>query len=333
MAVGTYFFCSRPFIGVSRGGPYEEQELWHLYDKYGASPRALDRLTRYPYRYENQLTAQVDKIQPGTLRYILESPTVLEDSYMVTTIGPSSGNRELHRKRFASEEVFLMVWDAQMKYLIAEMEHFYTLFKNNAATAPAAGWIFEHRMHELLRAGGLVNLFPVLGHEASKNFIYNDYSASHKGDREVFQLANSEDHPLIEGAELKVGHYYRPRAKNFPTIDALFLIQLLGIPFPILLMLQMTLGDKHHVNELGLSKIDDLVLPLNTVKYFVVVTPSDKQPQITAPKTYFKQKRRKNGMDLREKVGKPDEVFPVFHCPVGTNVLFPTAQHQAPSSS
>jgi hypothetical protein len=65
------------------------------------------------------------------------------------------------------------------------------------------------------------------------------------------------------------------------------------------------------VKEAGLGVIDELlVLPPNTCKYFVVVTPMGVEPDIKVPKTHFLPKTN------------PNNVFPVFHYFVSKDILF-----------
>jgi len=98
----------------------------------------------------------------------------------------------------------------------------------------------------------------------------------------------SEVHPLDKDKiQLQVDHYYRPTAKNHPTIDSLLLIRPEGEPSPILLMFQITHNEEEYdVNEVGLERIKELGLPPDTRKYYVAVTPLGKQPRIVVPQAY-----------------------------------------------
>ena len=167
-------------------------------------------------------------------------------------------------------------------------------------------------MHQSLREGGPIELFSIVGQKAKarKNFIWNNYAATVGGKNStLLQLTPSDEYPLVEKTKLDVGHYYRPRANNFLAVNSL----LLSSPneSPILLMFQMTRakGD-HGVSERGLNKIAELGLPSGTRKYYVVVTPRDRQPRITASVSHFKAGE------------KPGQVFPVFHYPIHEDRLF-----------
>lgn len=73
-AHNTHGFCSRPFMGPSRGSLYEESELWYLYDTYGASPEVLCRYAREPSTYEEDVIRQVQLIELKDLLFAFRSP-------------------------------------------------------------------------------------------------------------------------------------------------------------------------------------------------------------------------------------------------------------------
>ena len=196
-----------------------------------------------------------------------------------------------------------------MKYQVSDMAFFYNLFQDTPHLSTAAGWIFELRMHQLLRRGTVINLLPIGGESANTDFIWKDYTATKKGENPtVILLTPSEEYSLGEKARPVVGHYYRPRAADFPTIDSLLLVhppsESLLLAFRI-----MRDGTEDDVNEQGLRRIGELDFSWNTRRYYVV-TPRGVQPQMTASLEHFKDK------------GDPGKVFPVFHCPVSVDTLF-----------
>jgi len=145
-------------------------------------------------------------------------------------------------------------------------------------------------MHELLRKGTRIQLYPIRGHPATANFIYDDYTASKKKEDPIdFQLPESEEHRLDEGVKLSIGKYCRPDVSNFPTVDSIYAE---GVdPSSTLTMFQITRNKKEHdVNPEGLDRIDklDLGLVKNVRKQLVVITPEDIQPKIKVPMTLFK---------------------------------------------
>ena len=202
-----------------------------------------------------------------------------------------------------------------MKHQVDDSLFFYSLFQHSPDFAAAAGWIFEFRMHQLLQEGGPIELFPIVGARANTNFAWKDYKATVNGKNPMFlQLPPSEESPLVEQAELDVGHYYRPQANNFPAIDSLLLIHPPN-ESPILLMFQMTRDkDGHGINKCGLIKVDAFNLPPNTRKYYVVVTPYDIHPKIMASLSYLEDE-------------DSGQAFSVFHYPVHEDAIFDKDKH------
>ena len=320
----SHIFYSRPFTGLSSTGPYTSRQLWHLYHTYGASPRALSSDSREPDVYRDRVTGEVGRIRPDALRHTLQSPESDDSSHFIMAIEPSPRSRNACEKRFISQHVFEMLWERHIKHQVFELQFYYNVFQGSPNTSSSAGWIFESRMHELLRQGGTISLFPVCGHVAKSNIIFDDYTASNeKKNHKVFHLPKSEEHFLDKGTHLCVGQYYRPRVANFATIDALFPIHSPDESSPILLTLQFTRAKEHDVKESGLCKIDQLDLsPYTEIhRYFVVVTPEEVQPQITIPKTLFGDEgtKVKKGKSL-------EKLFQVFHYPISMGQLFPRKQ-------
>lgn len=161
--------------------------------------------------------------------------------------------------------------------------------------ATISWWVFESRTHKLLRSGRTIQLFPIrpLRHV---NVIYRDHTASHQ--RQIstcLMLPPSPDCLFREGVQLTPGSYYRPPKDNFPATDSLFFIELPGEPSPILLMFQITRNcNEIDANSLGLDTVDGLV-PSNTRKWYVVVTPVGIEASIKVAKTYFSSR----GVDVK----------------------------------
>jgi hypothetical protein len=272
---------------------------------------------RDPDAYHNFLVRQVELLSPDTLRHTLQSPDSGTVSHLITLTKPSPASRSRPEKVIDSRVIFELLWDKHIKFRAAEMEALYDLFQSNTfQTSSAAGWMFELRMHQVLRQENSISLYRIHGRRGNTNLIYDDYAISKSRKHTMaFQLTESEELPLDEGIKLDIGRYYRSRALNFPTIDSLALIHPPREPSPILLMFQITRNKtQHEVEESGLVMVNGLQLPPGTRKVYVVVTPQDRQPQITAPKKYFIDQ----GMGKK----KADKVFQVFHCPINTRLLF-----------
>lgn len=275
-----------------------------------------------PDEYKSLVTDQINRLKPEDLRYALQSPDSDESSYLIMLIEPSPTSRFLAQKRVISRGVFDLLWDRHVKDRVSNMQHFYDVFKSSPGSGSAAGWVFEIRIHQLLKQGISIRLFPISrrGSKSKVNEIYDDYTASkQRENQKVLQLTASEGHLLDEKVQLVAGHYYRPEPTNFPTIDSLSLIHPPGEPSPILLIFQISRGEEvHNVNEAGLCKIERMGLPQGTRRYYVLATPDDIYTQVKAPMVYPKE---------GQKTKKFSDVFEVFHWPVDTDQLFPPS-HQ-----
>lgn len=300
----TDAFCSRPFF---HSCPPSESQVRHLYNAYRASPRELVHFAHRPNEYKILVARQVQQIKPGTLPFAFQSPDFEGTFDLIIRAEPSPTSRFVHEKTIASRGVFELLWKRYLQNRIAEMKCCYDDFKSSSVTAPAAGWIFEFRMHQLLRQGYPLKLFPLgLGKAESKKFdIYDDYKASHKrGNTKNLQLAASQEHRLAKWERLQVNHYYCPSAFLLPTIDSLLLVHPFGKLSSILLTFQMTRDEEEHrVSEDSLRGIEELELPSDTRRYHVVVTPRGMEPRLRVPKGCFKRAN-------------------VFHHPVDEDALF-----------
>ena len=207
-------FCSHPFLR-SADGPCTPHQLWYLYNAYGASIQALYMHARHPKRYEALLLQQVQEISPEALQYAFQSPDSDRSSDLIAVIEPLPSSRRNCKKRVASQPVFRMLWERHIKHRVSDMHFYYDLFRDSSTTAPTAGWIFQLQVHELLRRGGPIQLFPIRGHRAAANFVYNDYTTSKEGrDQRDLRLLGSGEDLLVKGDQFCVGQYFADR----PTV-------------------------------------------------------------------------------------------------------------------
>jgi len=305
----AHIFCSRQFFS---NNPTEHQ-LKDFYDDFNTSPRDLAIFSHRPTEYAALLEKMIDDIKPGQLQQTFQNPGSVDFSHLIVTIWPVLPDQFSFVVQFASKRTADLLWTKHIHSQIDDMRHFYNLFTASSVTAASAGWTFEFRMHELLRCKQTVELFPILRtfNRGSVNLIYDNYTAtSSRKSAKTFNLRASAEHPLIEGARLDKNRYYRPEASNFPTIDSLLLIHPISETHPILLMFQITRAQETHETKLvGLQKVDDLVLPPKTQKYYVLVTPAGIQPKITVPIAYFQGKLI-------------DNTLKVFHHPINSEDLF-----------
>ena len=306
----THGFCRRSFLGIQRGGPHQESQLRYLYDTYRASPRALARRASEPRRFENRVTQEVREFLPHVLRAALSSLDS-DASSLIVRMEPDPDARDKYRKTIASRHILDLLWERHLKYETDEMAHLYAALQGSTVTAPAAGGILELRIHQLFTSKEYpLRLFPLLRGKSNRTkfHLYDNYSASYKEENvTLLKFTVSEVHPLDKGnVQLQIDHYYRPTANNYPSVDSLLLIQPTngGKPSPILLMFQIVRNEEDHdVKEVGLERVKELGLPPDTRKYYVVVTPLDKQPRILVPKAY-------------------DGEMEVFYHPVNRGTLF-----------
>ena len=330
-----------------------ERQLFHLFHRYGASTRALAQYGPRPEDYEARLERHIGEIWPDDLPRIFRNPGCSLHSHYLITIHPGEVYRGKLEKKFASRRVFDMVWERHLADRVDLMEELYNLFLAAPITAISAGWVFENRMHQLLRTERTLQLFPILPRRARTNIIFDDYAASKaRIDPIEFQLTCSEEHPLIEGAELVMNHYYRLESSDFAAVDSVLLIHPPGDP-PILFMFHVTRDEtKHSTNLGGLRKIGELGVPLGTRRYLVIVTPESIHPSITVPLKYFggtvqtvqseetdsdesedigEDQDEEMDEDQGEEMGKGQDdimggaervLFRAFHCPINMDRLF-----------
>jgi len=183
------------------------------------------------------------------------------------------------------------------------------------------GWIFELRIHDLLKQGGPVRLLPIYGYRSEADPVSEDHITSKEGGHQkVIQLPESGEHFLVEGDQLRVGQYYRLRAADFSSIDSLFFIHPHDEPSPILLAFQIRHNAVCDINEEDLRRVNGLNLPhTNVRKFFVLVTPNDIQPGIEALNAFSEGTGGQRDMDQRT----PGMHWQAFRQPVSMVGLFP----------
>ena len=297
---------SRPLLEGKRH--YTERYLWDLYNMFGSSPREFHRYTSNPVAYEDLVIDQIKTIEPDDLRYVSYNPK--STHCRIFTVWPSPTNRDMFEKRIVSRFTFELLWDHLLKYRISDIQHFYYRFQKSPTMAACAGWIFEHRVHQLLRRQPEIQLVPVVQDKlGSDDCIYKDYQWENPMD---LWLPGSAERPFNE-----VGRFRENRYCHFdsPGADSILLVYPPdGLPQILLIFVVTYSTETHDVSEDILRKIDSYRLPPDARRYYVVVTPRGNWPKIQVPKAYF-------GGEGRMKL--PDEELRVFNYPVGDHVLFP----------
>ena len=320
MVCNAHIFCSRRFLRLDpliEGEPHTEHQLLYLHNEFGASPRSLALFASKPEVYEAILRQEIDRMDPNRLQHIFQDPGSHHSSHHIVIIEPSPTSRFGSVKRVASQHILELLWDKHIQYRIDCMSYFYNVFQANPITAAAAEWIFELRMHQLLRKKQAIQLFPVHGHCVDTNLIYNDYTASENQTNPTnLKFTRSEEHDLVK-TKLEENHYYRPKSNNFLTIDSLLLVHSRNKKLPTLLMFRITGNESgHDVNKKDLCIVDSLEYPSNTPRYFVVVTPKDTHPRIIVPREYFGDRAQ------GQQWVSVNKLFPVFHYPICMEELF-----------
>ena len=290
-----------------------------LFEKYGASPRELAMYSHSPHKVHERVIRKLQEMDPPKIRVALGTADMDTSSHFITRIEPSQTSRAIAEKTIASQYVFALLWDKYLKDQNSEMEALYRRSLNNSNMAAVAGWVFESRMHQLFRSGRTIQLFPIRRSSLGPvNVIYRDYNASRQRlDPTPLTLHASPDCLFREGEQLTSGKYYRAPKVNFPAVDSLFFIEPPDEPSPILLMFQITQNhSEHDANSLGLDAVGRLVPP-NTRKWYVVVTPVDIEPGIKVARKYFSDQ----GVDVKNVEGA-DALLRVFHCLIPTQNMF-----------
>ena len=160
------------------------------------------------------------------------------------------------------------------------MAKLYGLFQVSLISVPAAGWTFELRMHEFLVRKQTIQLFPVFGRKARVDILYDNYTVSKAQE-------NPANFPFVKAQRFQKNHYYCPESRNLLTIDSLLLIHPLDESL-ILLMFKITRNGKdHHVNPKGLHRTDNLRVPPDTHRYYVVVAPEGIRPTMKVHAKYL----------------------------------------------
>ena len=300
---------SRSFIGTE--DPCTEQQLWYLYDRFRASPGDLATLARNPVEYEDLVLDQLATMEPDDLRSIYCCPAPVRQHIFIFTLWPSPTSRHEPETRIASQHVLELLWENLLRYRTPDMGYLYHQFRTSATTVADARWIFESRIHQLLRSRQIVRLFPIMQDRSRPgDVIYKGYPQENPMD---LQLPGSDEDRLVEGGELRGNCCYRLPSANF---SALLLICPPDGSAPDLLIFQITHNTKaHDVSEDSLRDIDNLGLSPDTLRYYVVVTPQrGVRSEIRFPKAYFGK---------RDRSKLPDNVLWVFNYAVPAGVLFP----------
>jgi len=300
----THVLCSHPFIGIR--GSYTEQQLWELYVKFGASPGSLALYASAPDTYESLVTRQIMGARSDDLRCASCDPEAPFHHIFVTW--PLPDRRDISQQTIVSRYVFELLWENHLQHQMSDVEYFYYKFLDSPATADLAGWIFESRVHQLLRKQQIIQVFPITQDgPRPKKVTPKDRSGRKLME---FQLPKSNERPFVKGEPPEDGYYRLEFATNHPAVDSLLVFHSNRKSPPTFLLFRIIRNTREHIiSKDTLDSIKELGLPNGAHKFYVVVTPEGVKPEIKVPKAD------------PSKGGQSGE-FPVFNYPVPTNVLF-----------
>ena len=296
-----------------------EDELWYMYNRFGASLRDSVSFAKTPQKYDSRLLADIDYINPTELREIFKDPGSHSASHFLVTLYPLPGDRTKCFVVPASLYVFRTLMKKHLRSRIDDMEELYDLFRGSTIGGAAAGLIFEGRMNVVLMKKRTLRLYPVLCDDANKgrkDLIYDKYTATVNRTEEMeFELPESRlFHFTLETKDRAHG-YYIPESFDFPGLDSLLFFDTLDNSPPILLMFQITYNETRNTKATSLLTVDKLGFPSDARKYYVVVSPDYVFPQVTVPMEYF-------GDNLETVKQAANSEFPVYHYPIPRSELF-----------
>lgn len=291
---------------------YSEQELYHLYNKFGASARSLAAYASDPECYESHVTQEITVMDPEAIRHTFSHPYSVDPHY-IAIIEPSPTRHDTFETRVASQHIFELLWKVYRTHQrTSDVIDFCQLFQASPTTT--ARWASEIQVHEFLRRQQSIHLIPLVQDKPKvAKFIPNRYT----GEKFVaIQFVGLEEYSYAKGDELHANPYYRPEPADFPTIDSFLLIPSYHFTPPILVVFHISWSAREwHASKTGLCRINGLPLPKNTCQYHVVVSPE----KLSLSTLFFSRG------EVRKKSSKE---FQVFNYPI-TFTKTPTATMQS----
>jgi len=316
----------------------KEKDLWRFYSNYGPSPRSLFLFAHNTTHYEYCLNMEIGNLSPDSLIELLQDPNAaIEDIHFVITTGPLPGDRSKPYRTFTSPGVIGEYCKSLFEDEVDVLRRHYDALCGHPTTFNAAGMVFEHCVHQFLRKKKTITLFPILGRILTKGensgdgIIYDNYTTTKnaKGQKQV-KLPELEEFIIIDESEtgVKYGTYYRPKRRNFPSINSWVLIRRGHLKGPVFIMFQITINaTEHDVKQEGLDLMDRLDIPQNASRWLVVLTPRGVNPKIGPVMANYLKKKIPANVSLNPKVR-----FRVFHYPIDIFAASPDPAPQDPRS-
>ena len=207
-----------------------------------------------------------------------------EGSHKVILIAPDPENHEIYRPRIITKTIASMLCERDTNERWRNAHNLYRSMRLDPKTKSSAGWLMEPPFHALCVTGTTFQIYQMqrtLG--GNVNDIFTNVGCTK---RQTLILPPQElvsfdkSHPITA---LKPGHYYQPIHGTQPSFDS-FIYDPMA---PCITMLQVTDGEKHSVNALGISFLLKLVkrlqLPVPKLR-FVAVIPGGDQVCLMLPK-------------------------------------------------
>jgi len=142
--------------------PQSEENLWNLYTMYGASPRSLFLYADRPTLYDEIVTREIYSPSPDTLRGLLVSADkATNTSHFLVTTGPLADDRTRPEGKLTSVYVFARFCELVLLNRVEVLKDFYEALHLTPTTACSAGMVFEHRAHQFLREGRILDLLSM----------------------------------------------------------------------------------------------------------------------------------------------------------------------------
>jgi len=309
-------FPSRPLISTL----LVEEELWHLYATYGASPKSLFSYSGTPGTYDEIVTSEINQLSPNGLAELLSTNKATDNSHLLVTTGPLPNDRTRPERKMTSLHIFAEFCRLTLGNRVEMMKDCYDTLCLTPTTYSAAGMVFKYRAHQFLQEGRTLDIFPILASsqpqgETNLRYIYNEYTDDARCSQR-FILPRLEVCLIGKGTQCtyEPGVYYRPRNPNSSSVDSWVLVQPDSQNAPIILAFQITINrEKDDAEKSGLDWLGESA-PRNAQMYHVILAPEGVKPEINASTD------RLTAGFLGG--GEVNAAFRLFHCTINTVELF-----------
>ena len=138
-------FRSRQFIAPN----CNEQELWHLYARYGTPLRGTFPFATYPGLSEDNVNGRLKKLSSRKSNSLLQG---IADSFCLLIVtGPLLGDRTKPERKMASRFVLEETCERALQNWPGEIRSLHETLWDDPTMAATTEMIFKYRAHQLLR--------------------------------------------------------------------------------------------------------------------------------------------------------------------------------------